>query len=429
MHLCGYGSATPLGGGRIVRECAQAVKALIDKSTSIGVLLLCVVVLLILAGVIRTPNGGSAPTGRKARPREYIYLDSARVNSYLGQIDGGESTSEDLRETTASNLELKAGEATVGATASEGKALVKSLVVTKSEADKFSDLLGDLEAKESKEWLGELNVKAACKFVGGLGGPATLDGSIVLIKNAEVQVPPFMSVYPELRHVSYRVLPATPSRRTGKRVAEVFRAPPLTSFRAVDEAVRGRPKKEQKEFAKTVGANPRIPFSFTVKATAKQMRECKKEEEAQQRKQVVPSPLEPKAAEPKAVELRARRSTVAEAEAVESSGSGQAKELTVVLPARFADLTGDPSLLAVPLTIVGLVVDKEPKAFGDGTSVLSYWPALSVAKAPLLRELGVKSRYLKMGRVAQREQLFEALERSLTYEGPVVEIVPIAMYD
>lgn len=403
------------------------MKRLIDKSASIGVLLLCVVVVLILTGVIRTPNGGSAPTGRKARPREYIYLDPARVNSYLGQIDGGESTSEDLRETTASNLEAKIGGSAADLATSEGKQLVKSLVVTKSEADKFSDLLGDLEAKESNEWLGKLNVKAACKFVGDLGGPATPYGSIVLIENAEVHVPPFMSVYPELRHVNYRVLPARRSRRTGEGVEEVFRAPPLTSFRAVDESARGMPKEEQKKFAKTVGANPRIPFSFTVLATAKQMRECK-EEEAQQRKQVVPSLLEPKAAEPK-VELRARRSTVAEAEAVESGGSGEAQEVTVVLPARFADLTGDPSLLAVPLTIVGLVVDKQPKEFGDGASVLSYWPALSVAKAPLLRELGVKSRYLKMGRVAQRKHLFQALERSLTYEGPVVEIIPIAMYD
>lgn len=435
----------------------MGVVSTIDKiSVAVGKWLaghwLSVVVLVLvgltLSGTIGpSAGGGSQPRGKPAVPREYIYLDSARVNSYLGQVDDGESTSESLRETLASNREAKLGTDVVGAASSEGVQRTKSVVVTKSEADKFSDLLADLEAKESREWLGKLNVKEECKFIGYLGGAITPYGSIVMIKNAEVQVPAYMSAYPELRHAKYRSLPAPPSQAKlvrGKRPATssskghaparrqasegVFGTPPLTSFHAVDESVRGTPKREQRRFTKTVGKNPRIPFSFTVSATAKQMQQCKREETGQ-KKQIVPNVLEPKAAEPKAMEAAARRSTVAEPEAMGSSGSAEAAAVTVVLPARFADLTGDPSLLSVPLTIVGLVVNKNPHEFGDGTSVSSYWPALSVAKAPLLRELGVTSKYLKMRRVALREHLFRALERSLTYDGHVVEVVPIAMYD
>jgi hypothetical protein len=421
------------------KKSAQVMRWLIGHWLSVAALVLA---MLILVGAVGpASHGRRSQAGKQAEPREYIYLDSARVNSYLGQVNDGESTSESLRETIANSREAKLVTDVVGAASSEGEQRTKSAVVTKSEADKFSELLADLEAKESREWLGTVNVKERCKFISDLGGTMTPDGSIVMIKNAEVQVPSYMSAFPELRHATYRPLPAVSPQEQlvhGKRQArqsnkgharvrsqgpeEVFGTPPLTSFRATDESVRGTPKREQQQFASRVGRNPRIPFSFTVSATVEQAKKCKQEEVRQ--KKIVPNVLEPKAAEP-----RAPRSTAVEAEAVSPSASGQAAKITVVLPARFVDLTGDPSLLSVPLTIVGLVVDKNPNSFGDGTSVSSYWPALSVAKAPLLRELGVRREYLKMGRVAQREHLFRALERSLTYEGPVVEIVPIAMYD
>jgi hypothetical protein len=406
--------------------CAKNLYAaagrLLDRFRLAFGLVLCVLVGLMWGGVIGPSAGGHSGAGRKTMPHEYMYLDSTRVASYLGQVDGGEvGPEEDEKETTTNNENFDVGKGTVGAATSKGQQLVKSIVVKKSDADRFSDLLGDLEAKHSGKWLGKLNAEQSCKFVRKLGGTATPDGSIVMIENAVVQIPPYMSAYPELRYAEYRVLPATRSRKTRKGVEEVFRGAPLTSFRAVDESVRGTPKLELEKFKERVGRNPRIPFSFTVSASARQMREC--ERERAEPKTVVPDLLEPKA-----TEASTAKSRMAEAQAA-AGKSGEEAKVTVVLPARFADLTGDPSLLSGPLTIVGILVDNDLHGFGDGTSVSSYWPALSVAKRSMLRELGVKSGYLKMSRVALREHLFHALERSLTYEGHVVDVIPIAMYD
>jgi hypothetical protein len=401
------------------KDLYAAAWRLLDRYRSaFVVLVLCVLIGLMLGGVIGPSAGGHSGAGRKTMPHEYMYLDSTRVASYLGQVDGGEvGPEEDEKETTTNNENFDVGKGTVGAATSKGQQLVKSIVVKKSDADRFSDLLGDLEAKHSSTWLGKLNAEQPCKFVRELDGTAIPDGSIVMIENAGVQIPPYMSAYPELRYAEYRVLPATQSRKTRKLVEEVFRGAPLTSFRAVDESVRGTPKLELEKFKKRVGKNPRIPFSFTVSASARQMQEC--ERERAEPKTVVPDLLEPKATE----------SSIAKSRMAEAGKSGEEAKVTVVLPARFADLTGDPSLLSGPLTIVGILVDNDLHGFGDGTSVSSYWPALSVAKRSLLRELGVKSRYLTMARVALREHLFHALERSLTYEGHVVDVIPIAMYD
>jgi hypothetical protein len=76
-----------------------------------------------------------------------------------------------------------------------------------------------------------------------------------------------------------------------------------------------------------------------------------------------------------------------------------------------------------------MVVSNSVSRFGDGLSVSTYWPALSVAHVPLLRDLGVSESFLKLSRVKLRESLFAAMEQSLTFSGHVVEVIPIAMYD
>lgn len=431
---------------------------------------------LVLAVLLITGTIGPSPTRRakthpEVRPREYMYLDSARVNSYLGQVDGGEIKSESLQETTSSNSKKSLEADTVGAAVSSGEQLVKSFVVTKSEADRFADLLNALEAKRSSQWLTTLNARKWCQLAHGLNGRTAPDGSIVAIENVTLQVPPFMSVYPELRYTRFRIPPAPwprakaqprapqpghaqarPGQAPGSSRApttsqapeEVFGSARLTAFRVIDESVRGTPKREQEAFKRSVGENPRIPFSFKVEHP--KSKQCPRREgaltgkelEAQELAEATetetpheaeakPSAakiLQPKAAESRSKTIRALRVKVAAGQAAQEK-----EAVTVVLPARFADLTGDPSLLSAPLTVVGMIVDNRANGFGDGTSISDYWPALSVAKDPLLRELGVHNRYLDMPRVAQRKHLFAALERSLTYKGHVIEIVPIAVYD
>jgi hypothetical protein len=98
--------------------------------------------------------------------------------------------------------------------------------------------------------------------------------------------------------------------------------------------------------------------------------------------------------------------------------------MTIVIPARFANLTGDPSLLSARLTIVGKVVFNVYHGFGDGASEDTYLPGLLGASPPLLRELGVRP-----GVLHSKQSLFEGLSQSLTFPGRVIEVIPIAMYD
>lgn len=437
-----------------------------DKLSPLIALVLLVLVVLVIAGVIGPSPTRRAKSHPEVRPREYMYLDSARVNSYLGQVNGGEVESESLQETTSSDTKTSVEGDTVGAAISSGEQLVKSFVVTKSEADRFAGLLSALEAKRSGQWLTTLNVRKWCELTQGLNGRTAPDGSMVLIQNVTLRVPPFMSAYPELRYARFRLLPAPwpragsqpgalargqAQRAGGSRRArapsgapeEVFGPAQLTVFHVADESVRGTAKREQETFKRLVGDNPRIPFSFTVvhvgpacprqeaAATGKELeaRESAEATETEDPREAEGKPSAARILQPKAAETRSKSLEAVRAEAASAQVSREREQITVVLPARFADLSGDPSLLSVPLTVVGMVVYNSPHGFGDGTSVSDYWPALSTAKNPLLRELGVQGRYLTMPRVAQRKHLFAALERSLTYTGHVVEIVPIAIYD
>lgn len=315
-----------------------------------------------------------------------MYLDSARVNTYLSQIDNGDIEKENRQETTTKNANVGLELNTVGkANASTGSQLVRNIVVTKTAADRFQKL--------KNEWKPKPLDASACNFVTELSPTKAHDGTIVKIEHALVEMPSYLSAYPELRYAKFRQLPTS----------NVFGKVPLGSFRQVDESVRGTPKKERNTFKRLVGPNPRIPLSFAIWSTIGRSGSCKGGTSSGQ-----PQPE------------------------AEGKRQKQVPEVTVVLPARFANLTGDPSLLAAPLTVVGIVVSNHGgngDEFGDGTSLAAYWPALSVAKAPLLRELGVQASILKKKRVDVRKELFNAVKQSVIFPGHVVEVVPIAMYN
>jgi hypothetical protein len=149
---------------------------------------------------------------------------------------------------------------------------------------------------------------------------------------------------------------------------EVFGSPPLTHFGLAQDTAGTEVASERRAFRTAVGENPRLPFIFRTHG------------------------------------------------------------LTIVMPARFVNLTGDPSLLQARLTVVGKVVAVDPKGFGDAASEFAYAPGLLGASPSFLRDIGVNGRVLQLPKQARKGMLFRALERSLTYPGPVVEIVPVAIY-
>lgn len=343
------------------------------------VAVLVVLLALDLTGLISLFGGRQRARGATPTPAEFMYLDEARVDSYLSQITGGEAGDESVEEATTENDNFGVELNTVGkADASTGRQLTRNIVVTRTAADRFQTL-------EHEHKLEPLNAES-CGFVEELESSKTNDGKLVKIEHAIVEMPPYLSAYPELRDAKFRLPFGSP----------VFGELPLASFYQVDESVRGTPKKEREAFKKLVGPNPRVLFSVPSTTPSPS---CKKK-----------SP---------------------------SSGGHESKpesvpgepEATVVLPARFANLTGDPSLLGVQLTIVGIVVSKHMHGYGDGTSLGTYWPGLSATHAPLLRELGVRASVLKQKRIAVRKELFNAVKRTVTFPGRVVEVVPIAMYD
>lgn len=316
------------------------------------------------AGVIPLSSTEHKGLAKVEAPAEFMYLDEARVNSYLSQVTGDqEEGSENIAETTTQNGDLGVELSYAKASLSKGSQLVRNIVVTRTAADRLQTLEQDTALHKNG-----LNAAGCNTFSKELEG--IKDGALVKLENALVEMPPYLSAYPELRNVRFR-LPAGSS---------VFGEVPLASFYQVDESVRGTPMKERETFKKAVGPNPRVLFSVS---SATQSQKCE-------------------------------RATT--------------KPTTVVLPARFANLTGDPSLLGAPLTIIGIVVSTYENGFGDGTSLETYWPALSVAHGPFLRELGVKASVLKEKRVQVRKELFNAVKRTLTFSGRVVEVVPIAMY-
>ncbi len=343
------------------------------------VLTILVLILLVITGAIDWHLRSKSPS--KPVADEYAYLDSARVASYLGQVSGGDVQSEKREEVATQSSGLGLELSNVGkATKSRGSQVTRNVVVTQTQADKFIELLSDLEDEQTFKTVDA----SRCDFGKELAASAIPAGTTVRIKNALVRMPPYLSMYPELRYGLYRL-----------RTQHVFGAAPLTSFREVDESVRGTPQAEREHFKREVGKNPRIPFTITAPYTSEEVSGCKSRLEADDHKSV----------------------------------EKRALEVTVFLPARFARLTGEPSLLSRRLTIVGKVVSDGTGTFGDGLTVSTYWRALSGMQAPLLREMGVSATVLAKPRAQIRQALFRAMERSVTFQGHVVEVIPIAMYD
>jgi hypothetical protein len=322
-----------------------------------------VYLVLLATGAIALPSSGSPATRHGRNPYEYLYLDSARVDAYLGQLNEGNVKTEERTEnhTTAAGAELQVD--TVGkATASTSSERKNSAVVTLTEADNFYRLLGELRSEAS---LRTFDMDSPSS-VGELG--AVSDGTMVVLTNTFLEVPPYLSAYPALRYASYRITNGD----------EVFGPAPLTEFSASEPALDTEAKVQRAAFIKNAGENPRLPLTVSPQG------------------------------------------------------------MTVVIPARFANITGDVSLFGTRLSVMGKVVFSGER-YGDGASVATYLPALLRASSAFLHDLGVRKTFLQeydqaLGshsatRVrAMQGKVFNALSRSLSF-GRTVEIIPVAIYD
>ena len=329
------------------------------------------VVAVYVAGTGKVLSSGSRTA--HVRPYEYMYLDSARVDTYLGQLNDGDIGSENRTVTASSSANAGLQVDTLGsAAASTSSERTTSAVVTFSEADRFYRLLDDLQKDDAL-----LTLPAGAAHLRPQLAQRLTEGSMVRIENAQLHLPPYLSVYPQLRYALYQAEPESGYREQPQEA--VFGEAPFTRF-ALSEEILGRAVRAQRAaFIARVGGNPRLPFATSVDGR------------------------------------------------------------TVVVPARFASLTGDPSLLSGHVTVVGKLALSGMR-FGDGVSAATFLPALIHAPEMLLRDLGVREKLLaNVAREARRthrsrvtllhKYLFNALQRSLSYRGQVLEVIPVAIYE
>jgi hypothetical protein len=140
------------------------------------------------------PRKANQPAPAKRRvPGEYLYLDSDRVNAYLGQLNVGLSPNEErtLTKTSAAQAQLGAGGVTLGGSRQEQN-FVRA-VVTPDAADRFYDLrkrlddLGDItHIDPSKDLAKKL--------------PNLEEGDFVEFARAHLLVPPYASVLPKANY-------------------------------------------------------------------------------------------------------------------------------------------------------------------------------------------------------------------------------------
>jgi hypothetical protein len=310
-----------------------------------------VVGIAVLALVVYLARPAPLQTNHHRRPFEYLYLDSGRVDSFLGELNEGNVRSVNRQESESTNASLGFQLDTVGsATAAQRRQLTVSAVVTKTEAVNFYSLLEQLEH-------GSLTTvsMASPKISADLSRSAAPVGSMIRIDDAFVRLPPYLSPYPLLRYARFE----TPSEAFGQPPLSVYSLSRYTAGRSAEAA--------RLTFIKKVGPNPRLPFSI--------------------------------------------------------EGGTKGHTVTIVTPARYAYLTGDPSLLSARLTVVGKVAFNDVTGFGDGASEDTYLPALLTAPPALLRQMGVQNRIIR-----SKQKLFYGVAQSLTFPKHVVEVIPIAIY-
>lgn len=340
---------------------------------------LVIVVAYVIVDRIRGTNELTRPD---TPPGEYLYLDRARVLSYLGQLVDGLPSSEKrtLAESEDLTAELKGGPASLAGgrkTSSSSEAQVAPSV-----ADRFYLLLRLLrvgksrsEASADRSWLFDVGAQTSKPTQVYERMCSIREGDFVRIRNAHLYLPPFAAILPK---ATYAALNLTPTKKVTPPPAKRILTP-----RTVKE------RTAVAEYRKLLGRNPRLPF-------------------------IVPT-LSPNA------------------------GRGQPSGVTFFVPTRYHSLRNEPSLISGTLTIVGKVVylnlaridDKTGRATSCGnpaekTVPLNYVDRLTMATfVPALKgALPFVTQSLHVPKPMAETRV----AANIVVRTPIAVVVPIAMY-
>jgi hypothetical protein len=327
-------------------------------------------------------------------PLEYVYLDSARVLAYLGQIERGLATTETrtLSEKRAGSVGVS-GDNFVEVSKSVERQRESQQVVTQTEADRFFTFLRILRAEDTTRPLSEIDARLTktntFEVVRAKLGRLR-EGDFVRIRGAQLSLPAFAAVYPRVRHV--------PFYKRGEL------RPPLQPLYA---PISNRERKDVIRYRRRLETNPRLPFIVpTINTIGPQGEEADQGE---------------------------RKSAKPEGQLNKKSGAAAARTsqvATFIVPVRYAGLTTESGLLAGNVSMVGKVVYKDPRLpsevseedrvppyYLDRQALATFGQALKRAPVTLLEDLGIP-----------RASVGRRLKTALRIPSPVVLVVPLAIY-
>ena len=209
-------------------------------------------------------------------PPEYAYLDNPRVLVYLGQIEGGLSSSETrTRNVTDTRTGgVAAGGVELGGSASRGETVQET--VTPTETARFYRLLDRLG---DKGYLRELDASSPpATFARALGGVP--EGFFIRIAGCKLRVPTYIQMNEIISESRSKIsaerawstaVYGTDEERMATKIAEAeasgAQATTGLGAYALAPADERRLKKAAKTFDDAIGANPPVPLaSCTGKA-------------------------------------------------------------------------------------------------------------------------------------------------------------------
>jgi hypothetical protein len=334
---------------------------------------------LLLGWIIRGDDPKAFGVRSDTPPPDYLYIDTTRVLSYLGQIETGLAAQEKRSRSAERGTELEGGAAGIKGTASEKTSESVEVQVEPTAADRFYELLPKLIAGRTKKaerpWLHDVSALANPKYRLAKHAAALCrvhEGDFVRIENAHLFLPPYAAILPKVRFAQRTV-------RTEPDPGLRARTPKPRA----NSAASAKIQPAIAAYEKALGDNARLPF-------------------------VVPT----LAADPKA----------------------QPHGVSFFIPARYNWLADEPSLLSGSLTVVGKVTFRDLRVPGrticdrsaseaarpnyfDQQTLLTFAPALQATTDKLLASVGI-----------WRQKLVSSVRDSVTFNTPMMVVVPLAIY-